>query len=234
MPFQDDLTVNPVNKLIACALLNILSDGKTPPLPTIKWGALHLFLYVTFAPKRKPVCSFFAASVFSRTKKNSPKRSSEAKAWASHPKFRNPSQGLHPLKKHPKFLSKSFRNLVTYELTRWNSASSWVECNHHPGSDRKNRGSFFWGWWWLSIEAVVVPAKGEILNFLPSDSGICEVKCSPIQTPSVSVSSKPECLTKRCVLLKQQKTQSGTQAKLICEFKRTSLKPFSSRNCCDV
>ena len=66
--------------------------------------------------------------------------------------------------------------------------------------------------------------QGETLNFLPSD-WICEVKFAPIQTPSVSVSSfKPECLTKICVLPKQQKTQSGTQAKLICEFKRTSLK----------
>ena len=37
------------------------------------------------------------------------------------------------------------------------------------------------------------PCQGETLNFLQSDAGICEVKCPPIQTPSVSVSSfKPE------------------------------------------
>ena len=34
-------------------------------------------------------------------------------------------------------------------------------------------------------------------------------------------SAKSECLMKICVLLKEEKTQSGTQAKLICEFKRT-------------
>ena len=181
--------------------------GKTPPLPTIKWGATSS--YVTSRKK----------------KKISPKRSSDA--WGPHhdQKISESKSRTSSLKKHPKSGDLWARPVGPRQ--------SWVSSITIQDVTETKSRRFFWGWW-LSIEAVVVPAKGEILNCLPSDSGICEVKFSPIQTPSVSISSKPECLTKRCVLPKQQMTQSGTQAKLICEFKRTSLKPFSSRNCWDV
>ena len=207
----------PCDQAESCAFFQMVLDGKKP---TSSHNQIDPHLPMLPLPKRKqiPFCSIGS------TQQISP---AAADAWATHQKFpsKSCSSSLQtseiPVRKHPK--SGDFG-----KTRRLNSAKlSSITIQEITQIAR------FLGWW-LSIEGVVVPAKGEILNVLPSDSGICEVKCSPIQTPSVSVSSKPECLTKRCVLPRQQMTQSGTQAKLICEFKRTSLKPFSSRNGWDV
>ena len=103
-------------------------------------------------------------------------------------------------------------------------------------AQKKIRFHWFLGEWLCRSFWEIIPfgfPKGKIFWFFPSDydSGICQIEF-PSKPPSVSVSSKPECLTKLCVLPKQEKTQSGTQAKLICEFKRTSFKkPSVLRNC---
>ena len=107
-------------------------------------GERHLFLYVTFALKGNPF-SLFAASVGSPNKKNLSKTQLRCLGITSqsHPKFRNPSQGLRSLKKTSeipvKKLPKSGDLWQAAVGTR--AKLSWVK-NHHPGSDRKNRAVF--------------------------------------------------------------------------------------------
>ena len=132
----------------------------------------------------------------------------------------NPSENLS------KNLSKSdeiVKSMGSHrKLDKFESSCSYPKL---PTSDSTFLGS-------VAVE-VFLTAKGKILIFFRQIQESVKYNFPPCKPPSVSVSSKPECLTKICVLPKEEKTQSGTQAKPICEFKRTSsLSPQETAGTC--
>ena len=92
------------------------------------------------------------------------------------------------------FAIKKLRNLATYDprITMPETVPQFPTEKLRLKKNTHTRIPRFSGRW-LS-RSFCCPCHLEILNCLHSDSGICEVKFPPIQTPSVS--SKPESLTK--------------------------------------